>query len=82
MAKRAQCLTKRALMGLLGLSSREADELTCATKPRRSGGIVYLHPVVATVDRAWEEMMGGGGVALACCWPFWGLRSGAPSLDG
>ena len=57
-AKRAQYLTKRALMGLLGLSSREANELPRATKPRRGGGIMYLYPV-GTVDRAWGEMVGG-----------------------
>jgi hypothetical protein len=63
-AKTAEYLTKRALMGLLVLSSQEADRLPRATKPRRGGGVMYLYPVAA-VYRAWEVV---GGTAA------WRLR--------
>lgn len=59
-ARRAECRTKRALMGLLALSSQEADRLPRATKPRRGGGVMYLYPVSA-VDRGWEVV--GGAAA-------------------
>ena len=59
-ARRAEHLTKRALMGLLALSSQEADRLPRATKPRRGGGVMYLYPVAA-VDRGWEVV--GGAAA-------------------
>ena len=58
-ARRAQYLTKRKLMGLLALSSKEADVLPRACKPRRCGGVMYLYPVAA-VDSAWKEV--GGAV--------------------
>jgi hypothetical protein len=56
-ARTTEYLTKRALMGLLALSSQEADRLPRATKPRRGGGVMYLYPVAA-VDRAWEVVGG------------------------
>ena len=62
-AKRAQYLTKRVLMGLLSLSSKEADRLPRATKPRRGGGVMYLYPVSA-VDRAWGDVGGLDGWRL------------------
>ena len=70
-ARRAEYLTKRALMGLLALSSQEADRLPRATKPRRGGGVVYLYPVSA-VDRGWEVV---GGAAA------WRLRLRERSIE-
>ena len=57
-ARRTQCLTKRALMGLLALRSHEADRLPRATLARRDGGVVYAYPAVA-VHLAWDSMVGG-----------------------
>lgn len=57
-ARRAHCLTKRALMGLLALHSHEADRLPRATLARRGGGVMYAYPAVV-VDRAWDDMVGG-----------------------
>ena len=57
-ARRAHCLTKRALMGLLALHSHEADRLPRATLARRGGGVMYAYPAVV-VDQAWEGMVGG-----------------------
>ena len=57
-ARRAHCLTKRALMGLLALNSGEADRLPRATLARRGGGVVYAYPV-EVVDQAWEGVVGG-----------------------
>ena len=70
-ARGAEYLTKRALMGLLALSSREADRLPRATKPRRGGGVMYLYPVAA-VDRGWELV---GGAAA------WRLRLRERSIE-
>ena len=70
-ARRAEYLTKRALMGLLALSSQEADRLPRATKPRRGGGVMYLYPVAA-VDRGWEVV---GGAAA------WRLRLRERSIE-
>jgi hypothetical protein len=70
-ARRAEYLTKRALMGLLALSSQEADRLPRATKPRRGVGVVYLYPVSA-VDRGWEVV---GGAAA------WRLRLRERSIE-
>ena len=57
-ARRTQCLTKRALMGLLALRSHEADRLPRARLARRDGGVVYAYPAVA-VHQAWDSMVGG-----------------------
>ena len=57
-ARRAHCLTKRALMGLLALHSHEADRLPRATLARRGGGVMYAYPAVV-VDQAWYGMVGG-----------------------
>ena len=57
-ARRADCLTKRALMGLLALYSSEADRLPRSTLARRGGGIMFAYPPTV-VDVAWK---GVGGV--------------------
>jgi hypothetical protein len=57
-ARRAHCLTKRALMGLLALHSHEADRLPRATLARRGGGVMYAYPVIV-VDQAWDDVVGG-----------------------
>ena len=57
-ARRAHCLTKRALMGLLALSSAEADRLPRATRNRPGGGIMYQYPVTV-VNEAWDGFVGG-----------------------
>lgn len=58
-AKAAACLTKRVLMGLLALSSGEADSLPRETHPRRDGGVMYVYPSYV-VDEAWVRFIGSG----------------------
>jgi hypothetical protein len=57
-ALRATVLTKRVLMGLLALSSREADSLPRYTRLRRGGGFMYVYPSVVAVS-AWADVVGG-----------------------
>lgn len=59
-ARQANYLTKRALMGLLALSSGEADRLPRNSKRRRDGGIMFKYHKGA-VDRAWRDVVGGVG---------------------
>ena len=55
-----EMLTKQTLMGLLALSSREADALPREVKGRRGGGFMYLYePRVA--ETAWKETVGEMG---------------------
>jgi hypothetical protein len=51
-AARTSFLTKRVLVGLLGLSSTEADALPRQTLARRGGGVMHVYPS-EVVDRAW-----------------------------
>ena len=66
-ARQAHCLTKRALMGLLALSSEEADRLPRGTRKRPGGGLMYSYPV-GVVNLAWEGVVGGteAGRARLC----------------
>lgn len=59
-AKAASCLNKRVLMGLLALSSTEADALPRQTCRRRGGGVVYLYPGHAA-EGAWLRFVGNAG---------------------
>lgn len=56
-ARAAACLNKRVLMGLLGLSSAEADLLPRETRRRWGGGVVYVYPK-HVVEEAWVRFVG------------------------
>lgn len=58
-ARAASCLNKRVLMGLLALSSAEADALPRETRRRWGGGVVYVYPKYV-VDEAWIRFVGSG----------------------
>lgn len=55
-AKAAAWLTKRVMMGMLGLSSAEADALPRETHRRYGGGVMYVYPCDA-VDEAWDRFV-------------------------
>lgn len=56
-ARGAACLNKRLLMGCLGLTSGEADQLPRSTWPRSDGGFMYVYSSDVVVD-AWDRFIG------------------------